>query len=404
MRRNSIPAWITGVCSVFLLSSNAAAATTRNLQSFQYPDQEETNGSYRPPPRVLIDAFLIELQGMSTSLTEVDLGDLLTVLESTASDYLMEKSKDDVPLEYVKFGRLVQEFRADDASFVAVDVQNGVARYTDHPAPDSNRVQNWVQESLSEEYLLPRLNSHPNANLRSVTGTSATLKYPSLPATASSTKATEQEPSGMGAAAMGAIIGSLGGILIVGMMVGGFLLVRKRRNQSQVVNVGEASEADVDNFKPPTNFNNERYGMRRAVADPDTRSIAGSESEWTVATEAGDSMAIKSIHPNGIVPSSPNTGALMFSESFERDRQVAITKDMLTSQWSGKVTNQRGPTPSSESVLQPSYFSASVERLDRETRIADNARLLPDMDSSSYSSNGTNNTERKKSSPRRGKQ
>jgi hypothetical protein len=264
-------------------------------------------------------------------------------------------------------------------------------------------------------------------------------------------------------------VGSLVGAFIVAFVVVGVWFVRKLRTNSQVVNLGEAtldhndgggsistnskmeqapsavaSAVTSNSLLPPimpnssssnhynngnNNRNNERYGiglMRRAGGDNyhhhhhhhmDGRSLAGSESEWTVATEAGDSMAIKSIHPNAglIAPNSPNTSALMLSESFERDRQVAITKDMLTGQWSGKVTNQKmGATTSTESVLQPSYFSAEMERQARDSQQRQQQQhdllhhhnhddddmmignLLPDMDSSSFSSSGSGNTERRK--------
>lgn len=132
-------------------------------------------------------------------------------------------------------------------------------------------------------------------------------------------------------------------------------------------------------------------GGKNGASHLDTRSVADeSESEWTVATEAGDSMAIKSIHPTGsalaMTPNNPTTSELAMSESFERDRQVAISKDMLTGKWSGNLTNPSGKAAgNSESVLQPSHFTAATEEQEREARAA----VTPDLEASSMGSSTT---------------
>jgi len=110
-----------------------------------------------------------------------------------------------------------------------------------------------------------------------------------------------------------------------------------------------------------------------AVSTED-KSVAGSDSDFTVNTEAGDSAALKSLSSQvGFLPgnstynltssggvSGPSSGLLHTAESFERERPVNIRKDMLTSAWSGRMLSLRQPV--NESVLQPSHFSASEER------------------------------------------
>jgi hypothetical protein len=115
----------------------------------------------------------------------------------------------------------------------------------------------------------------------------------------------------------------------------------------------------------------------------DTHSVL---SDWTVHTEPGDSTALKVLPntPTRVIPAS-NASAfttqlnaatddsngdlglvLASTESFERERYVTVQKDMLTSAWSGRVSNQRNV--SSESVLQPSHFLAATERRNRHDK------------------------------------
>lgn len=95
----------------------------------------------------------------------------------------------------------------------------------------------------------------------------------------------------------------------------------------------------------------------------DARSLADSESSWTVATEMGDSAAVHS------VATHPSAAGLVTTESFEHDRHVHLQKDMLTTSWSGQNGTAEALRPLSESVLQPSYFSASHERRGRRQTV-----------------------------------
>ena len=111
------------------------------------------------------------------------------------------------------------------------------------------------------------------------------------------------------------------------------------------------------------------------VTTDDSRSIADSESSWTVATETGDSAAVYSVatHPSA---------ALASTESFEHDRKVYLQKDMLTTTWSGGQHNTAGFVSHSESVLQPSYFSVSHERRRQQAGHRPGRRQWVDTDES----------------------
>ena len=138
-----------------------------------------------------------------------------------------------------------------------------------------------------------------------------------------------------------------------------------------------------------------------ATSVADARSLAGeSESDFTVNTEAGDSLALQSLsHAFGggggtrsnapTPPPPPRT-----TESFERSRPPpSLQKDMLVSAWAGRAPRLGGigggtspgsggdthpltssslllrsphtstpQAPQTDSVLLPSHFSASAER------------------------------------------
>lgn len=153
------------------------------------------------------------------------------------------------------------------------------------------------------------------------------------------------------------------------------------------------------------------------------RSILNSESEFTVSTETNDTTVLKTIHnlghaggiseavagdiepilsPTFYEKNTSHAYRIGSADSFELDRQITVRKDMLTNVWmSGK--NDRGKcltaeklqmgNPShiqSESVLQPSYFSAAEERIIRKmSASAKNRKRLDDFEMSSNDSSSS---------------
>jgi hypothetical protein len=139
--------------------------------------------------------------------------------------------------------------------------------------------------------------------------------------------------------------------------------------------------SDPTGGSPPRQMVAGRPGILGAapmLLDNDNRSTDGNESDFTVNTEAGDSLAVKSIparHP----PSQyqlhhADSMTAMERESFERDRPASIQKDMLTTTWSGLTQPISNCKPQSESVLAPSHITASEERMARLERKPSNSR------------------------------
>lgn len=126
---------------------------------------------------------------------------------------------------------------------------------------------------------------------------------------------------------------------------------------------------------PPCGLSPIKVSSLMSCYDDGNKSLAGSESDFTVNTEAGDSAAIKSLcHVNHNDSTYKEAKKMIATESFQRERHVSLRKDMLTSAWSGRgngnsgsgTTNNAGTLCATrihnESVLAPSHFSASEER------------------------------------------
>ena len=98
-----------------------------------------------------------------------------------------------------------------------------------------------------------------------------------------------------------------------------------------------------------------------AAAADEVKSVgAGSESSFTIGSEAGDSIGLKTASFQKF-----DAPPMVAKESFEHDRRVTLRKDMLTSTWVGQVTptgSSQGRPGQIESVLEPSHFTASEER------------------------------------------
>lgn len=176
----------------------------------------------------------------------------------------------------------------------------------------------------------------------------------------------------------------------VGATASSDLLVAERfstpRKSPLLVDMSPAAIALANRSLSPPRYLSERNALSPIPMSPvsgmsgvsavstEEKSVAGSDSDFTVNTEAGDSAALKSLSSQvGFLPgnstynltssggvSGPSSGLFHTAESFERERPVNIRKDMLTSAWSGRMLSLRQPV--NESVLQPSHFSASEER------------------------------------------
>ena len=365
-----------------------------------YPfNEDETTDTYEAPPRVMVSPFSVTLVGTARELKPSELGELLLILEETVFDYASLQSVDDgdsdSELRWIKFNAVTQEF---NRALQSVDVRVGAGgfRYARYSAPSETTGDAWVREAL-EGNLMSELKQNDLFSV--LTDVYFDFKDP--------VDEEEEEEEGDGGIITAVderavdngsskdktpiIAGSVAGAAVVVLVIGLLAYRRRRKQQVEIEDMGRLDENSKDSARGPFAANE---GAPRRIDDG--RSIADSESDWTVATEAGDSTALKSLHNNGKPLVNPKTnsngrsGQMVLSESFERDRQVAISKDMLTGLWSGAVSpGQRGgrnDIAQSESVLQPSHFSASQERRVRRAAASSSNSNSPDLDSSSISS------------------
>jgi hypothetical protein len=348
------------------------------------------------PPRVIISPFSVTLRKTKNALSNPQLESIRTAMENIVTDYIRaiprsssnSTSNESTPkLQYVLFGEISQDFLDEiDATYVSVNL--GVASYDRHPIPDSNQVNAWVSTSLQTN-LIPAL--HEIGFSSDMESVSISLQVPPSPpaqsasptpapptpstnnVSANKDKEESQKASNESNQLRGMYAGITVGAVVLVIAASVMLAWSHRRRKRQMVEIENMGPVFINSFskeiqdggdeeqqppQPPQEQHRPGPGERSVAAD--------SESDWTVATEAGDSMALKSIHPIPTAPITvhPNDKEFVFSESFQRDRPVNISKDMLTGAFSGRAivntTNARGYQ--SESVLQPSHFSASQER------------------------------------------
>ena len=294
----------------------------------------------------------------------------------------LQQTSSSSELEYIRFG-VPKEVHNEETAIVSFALV--VAQYTNHPTPEAATLEQWILQSLAVDQLLPVLQSDAslagltNVSVAFVPSASAPVPSPTSAPVTQVTRDSEERSSD------DIILPVVLGASIFGLVVvAAALLALKRRRREAVIPVERAVLNDDDDLSPKkrprpalssTPASTPETTKEEApppATNTDSRSVADSESEWTVGTEAGDSMALKSLVPPAAALHHPEPWGV-WAESFERDRPVAISKDMLTGQWSGRVTHLRhsAAAAQSDSVLQPSYFSASQERRVRKAAARD---------------------------------
>jgi hypothetical protein len=405
----------------YSLRKNKQPATRRTEQiKDELTNNSEDIGVSR---RVLINPFSVTLSGTSAPFTDLELNDLYKTLEDVILSYIINVQQI-LNVGYVLLGDIHYAASEDDTTELFLNTGKalfGQASST-YYVPDETTLNMWVAEAVDTMYL--------SALQQSSFGYVTQVKYSADNATqaaddedADSTldeaATSNSNSSNQAGVIIGSIIAVLGAVAVIAL-----LLVRGGRRSVGYVEQQNSNEEDPkdgssgatgvacaasgedgaaeSDKNPPTGVaatqihsivssssalsvstastensgpsatqpttDDVKPGILGAVPMvlDDNRSLDGEESDFTVNTEAGDSLAVKSVVFNQFVEAPPSLLNSIERESFERERQVSIRKDMLTSTWSGQT--HLAPLPRNESVLVPSHITASQERLARQER------------------------------------
>jgi hypothetical protein len=463
---------IAGTGSTTSLRRSLQQRRAEDVSFDQAADDEDGSGI---STRIIIEPFQLQLSNATSTLTESELFTLRDTMEAVALTEIdintlnISFSSGQImgDIELLRFGGAQQVYN-DEFHVVIVKFDFGVAQYSSLPTPIASMINDWLKKSFTTK-LLPSLkqSSTISSSFQTITSVNYGLQSPEEPpltgrnttsggggttddagddSDGSDTGSSRTDSKSSSRSNVPVIAGATAGVAacIIAIILG--FAARQRRHENNNIKTREITDTldslsppEIDQSPSPSKSTNKKSKSRKGSGtdsnetspssskggnndtpkqskgtSDDGRSIADSESEWTVATEAGDTMALKSILPSALMANknSANVASnkndhhlnLVLSESFERDRKVAITKDMLTGQWSGRVSQSRngatgGEQRQSESVLQPSHFSASQERRIRKAAqkraalAANNNNNVgnthcPDRETSSISSKG----------------
>lgn len=368
------------VFSFLLLATNPSSLASILVGSSSVGESRRVQEDEVPQARMLLLPFEVRLDGTPRALGVSEVDAVHSVLESTISDYFMSV-QDQFPtgtsLDYVLLG-LVSSRHEDEESTTTISIANGVVSFLGDASvsmfvdtPSDMQVNQWVKEAVNTG-LLESLSNTPYYYVEDAVYVDEDAEFSEVERGNEMLQGSESSDI-----KVGAIVGPLSaGVVLLGLL--GMLLIKRRRNNQEGKDLALAVQhskdsgfdvTEVDDAVTDLNDSMERSSPRsfgrplaRNSMSMDGKSISDSEEEWTVATETGDSLALKSVAAGQNVKFVADV-PVMSAESFERERNVNLRKDMLTTPWSGQLSANRAIQ--AESVLQPSHFVASEERLVR---------------------------------------
>jgi hypothetical protein len=335
--------------------------TKEHRRDEELTNEEPLNSAFEEETmeRVTFGDFQLILYRTPTQLEDSFLDDLHREMEHVIHNYIADEKAAEFPsqdteLAYVFLGAMSDNFGNEQTT---LSFSTGGAAGFSGEAPSLVQVEMWVKEAL-EERLIDALEATGHFYMYSVYLSSRT----------SVTSGARQEPSieADDSPELVVIASSAAGAVVCLALLAVYFKKKQRGKESVIP--GAATSKSMENSVGRSW--SQRSMVQRAENDTaafsaqpeflrSSGSVAGSESSFTVNTEAGDSMAIKSLPNRG-----PPTTEALSSESFERDLRVKLRKDMLTSSWMSQTPS--GRAIQMESVLKPSHFSASQEQRERQ--------------------------------------
>ena len=340
------------ICSLLLSSVSAEATSVEPFVRGSLKRRSNELGlfdlreSEDPPNRVLIQSFRIVLKPTPQPFTVTDAEALHDFLQMFLSAYVKnEMEPKGVVLDYLMLAdvNVVKETRRRlEASNSTLFVSAGVASFTSDDYPTEAELEALIAKGI-ENNLKGTLVGTNYAYIEAVDYISLT---PSPTASPQTTAGAEKADQGnvdsnkrIGIIAAGAI-GAFIGVIIIGAA----LLSRRHRGPSL------ASHLERDHKDNETQLDDDASlqtsGDRHARDDSDT---------WTTPSLADDA---NTIFTNFSIKSLFTSAGIHRTESFERDRQVSLRKDMLHTSpaWATtELSKNNSERQADDTVLKPSH-------------------------------------------------
>jgi hypothetical protein len=354
------------------------------VDEFLTNDSEDSTGR-STPHRVRIPAFTLTFFPMPVAtLTTTQASMIEELAEDILHNYFPTKVSHGITVDYVDL-LLSDNWRRSDrhnrrhlksntADHTAVlKVSGGLASFRGG-APTVDEVNAWVSEALQGQ-LLELLQQETELNdVDSIVFTSLTPAPTPSPSqeqaiSASTSGQMDQPVTNHSFAVAGGIVGlvALASVTLVALLSWRRRSHRRRSAPVEPILVpmsdGATSKskavptarADASDDQSEEEDDNESRGTSQNLRDGrDAESV--SASEWTMSTNATDAYTVQS---GKVFPRISHS--LMQTESFERDRQVSLRKDMLQASWSTAIPYDaglgKGGVGGSDNLLTPSHFS-----------------------------------------------
>jgi len=321
----------------------------RNIEDEK--DRELASDDDSLTQRMAITPFFVVIEP-TPELNQMMEEELAKRIREVTERYIQKKLKSsETNLKYV-FWKVGSFDSKDKTTLELTSAFASFATNRQFDVPSTNDLDQWIQQAINTELIsAPELTDFGSITKGTyISSVSAVNDIEDGPIETSKDKSGPILVIVVGAS----IAGLLSALLII------LFCLRRRRlgNTMEIVHDGlhKSSKMKFDDFDitESESDQNSSKSMPRSMSACRSLGEVSGDSGWTVETEAGDSTALKSIPSTipklSIPPAMP-------PENFERDRQISVQKDMLTSLWSGRMPNLGAVH--SDSVLAPSHFSAS---------------------------------------------
>ena len=360
--------------SMLTLSTSSWAATTTGY--FTNDSQDGTGAPYR----VIIPPFTLTFSPAG-ELTATQ-GDLIEELaEDVLHDYLPTKVDQGVTVDYVDLiinnHALIRRRQLQDDGTAVLQVAGGVASFRGGEPP-LEQVNEWVSEALGGK-LLEILQSETDLNAVEKIEFNS-LSAPPTPSPAATQVADDisrvQSNESSPTQSFAFVASVVGGVAFVSLVVLAALSMGRGRSRATVEPIGESDskravpvgciDNDIIGDDDDDDESEEGDTLETCQNLPkfeETESIA--HSMWTMSTNATDAYTVQS---GKVFPRMTHT--LMQTESFERDRQVSLKKDMLETTWSSAIPHE-SVKKTKDTLLTPSHFSVVEQSQSKDSYEAD---------------------------------